>query len=307
MGQFKKLLLCGFLLLNIILNFHLDETENVGPTALFGQEHPISFEHLVIDSAPLATDRINDIQIVDIDDDGKPDIWVSGRGAGSDVFQMVWYKNPNWQRFPIAKGDFKYGDLGDFDMDGDLDVVTNEFWFENPGNARQAGWPSHPLGYTDIPDLIHVGDIDEDGRPDIVYKTKNSAVWLRVAADPKQPWQSFLIWEGGKRTRGGLADIDLDGDLDVLYGNAWFENPVDPTGIPWPMHIIDQQWPAEARGVAADFDQDGAMDIVLTDEEGGQGVALYRNLNDPALDPWTKSLILSGYTGVHSWPGRRFQ
>ena len=67
------------------------------------------FKHVVIDAAPLATFRINDLQIGDINGDGLPDIWTSGRGAGANAYQMVWYKNPNWERYEIAPGDFATG------------------------------------------------------------------------------------------------------------------------------------------------------------------------------------------------------
>ena len=270
------------------------------PKQLFAQVNSFKFEHVVIDSDPLATYRINDIQIGDINQDGLLDIWTSGRGSGSDAYQMVWYKNFDWTRYPIATGDYKYGNLGDFDGDGDLDIVVDQYWFEHPGNAQLSDWPKHDLGYTDQPDLIFVEDINEDGLSDLVYMTKNKVAWVTVSSQPKEPWKSYIIWSGGIRTGGALVDIDMDGDIDVLYGNAWFENPIDPTNIPWPMHMIDDSWPSEAKGEVADLNGDGRPDIILTGEESNDGIAWYESPLQPKTETWTKHIISSSYSGVHS-------
>src|ERR1044071_4282044 len=86
-----------------------------------------------------------------------------------------------------------------------------------------------------------LADINGDGRLDaIVAGSEGPLVWY---AGPE--WTaSTIAGEGseGSATEGGLAaaDLDLDGDLDVTVGTAWFENPRLPAGDPaagaWPGH-----------------------------------------------------------------------
>ena len=183
------------------------------------------FEHGVIDDNSSATYRITDIQIGNISGDGLPDVWITGRGDGANADQMVWYKNPDWNRYAISPGDYMHGSLGDFDGDGDLDVVAGQFddnriyWFENTGDPEQGDWPKSYLGVSPWADVVLVGDIDKDGRLDVVYLYKDGWGWAKNPSNPKNAWPDYTIWSGGKRTGGTLADIDEDGDLDLVYGN----------------------------------------------------------------------------------------
>ncbi|UCG51445.1 MAG: VCBS repeat-containing protein [Candidatus Latescibacterota bacterium] len=262
-----------------------------------------SFDHVIVDDQPPATYRMNDIHVGDIDGDGRLDIFTTGRGGGSSAYQMVWYKNPKWTRFPIAPGDFKYGNIGDVDGDGDLDIVVGDAWFENDGTPASGDWPTYPLGIHMTPDLYHLGDLDGDGRLDIVFTTKNELGFLPGPTDPKGTWMFYILAEdASRRTGGALGDVDMDGDLDILWGNAWFENPGDPTTTPWNSHIIDRDWPSEARGWVGDLDDDSWPDVVLTGEEEDIGVAWFSHPNaTPSGDEWKRRQIISkGYEGIHS-------
>jgi len=89
-----------------------------------------------------------------------------------------------------------------------------------------------------------VGDIDVDGKPDIVLTmgegqpNRGGVVWLRCRGKPASPEWDILDISGPIGPRGykpdliQLIDLDGDGDLDVitseernLLGVIWYENP----------------------------------------------------------------------------------
>lgn len=136
-------------------------------------------------------------------------------------------------------------------------------------------------------------DMNGDGRVDIVSATSGRVVftdglaWLEQPRDLSQPWITHRIGTFGPDWMIGiaLADIDGDGDTDVLSGGysggardhdahlpvgsamgrlGWFENPGDPADA-WTRHDISRR----ERGmfdkfIARDVDGDGDIDFLGT-------------------------------------------
>lgn len=90
-----------------------------------------------------------------------------------------------------------------------------------------------------------VGDIDQDGLPDIAVSTWESntccsdtvvgVYWLRNNGDGTYTWGNVGGGTGTKYDNMLLYDVDGDGDLDVVdteqinqLGLVWFENPLAP-------------------------------------------------------------------------------
>ncbi len=265
-----------------------------------------AFAEVILDPAPLANNRINDLAIGDLNADGLLDVWVSGRNGSGH--QAAWYRNPGdrtvaWERFTILEGSWKYGALGDVDGDSDLDIVagfddeSRVYWIENDGTPEDGGWTKHNLGLAGKPDQIFVRDLDGDGPVEIIaYYKGGPLALLRRPEDPRAEWIETTIAGVPSGTAGGsIGDVDDDGDLDLVFGNRWYENPLPDRdwhlGEYWVARIIDRDWTEEARSAVADIDGDGRTDIVMTGEEDDSGVAWYRNESPRSGGAWTRTVV----------------
>lgn len=125
---------------------------------------------------------------------------------------------------------------GDFDADGDLDVVLSGGVFDSPQGIqlfmRQAdgGYAAQPSLFThENPMAVAAGDIDGDGASDIVVANSGFNMLTVVpgmpAAVPTQAFPIPTVCEVGTcsslfaRGQIGIADVNGDGELDVLLGD----------------------------------------------------------------------------------------
>ena len=100
-------------------------------------------------------------------------------------------------------------------------------WFEAPQ------WTPHDLS-TSIkgPHSLAVGDINQDGRPDVVTVAKDSRVAVWFENDGKGRFQEHRIGENQSAYDIRLVDMNGDGAKDVLVAGfesnnvIWYENRV---------------------------------------------------------------------------------
>ncbi len=220
----------------------------------------------------------------DIDNDGDLDAWLEARGS----VPCGWYENQGFgQPFaervsqgPLIRGDVNWVSLADLDGDGWLDVVADD------GHFRiHRGQPSGR--FVDIvrkPEAgLAYGDFDGDGLVDSLATIAPFTLEFR-RNDGAGGYTSLLSSPSVAAVSiFDQADLDGDGDLDLLYLPA---SPIN--GIQVALNDGSGSFTAVAlpptlntreASAFADVDGDGDPDLILAARDGfaGQVTRLLRN------------------------------
>ncbi len=245
------------------------------------------------------------VHAADLDGDGDLDLAVASLGVlfpnDARIGAVVLLEHDGRGRFTphvvldqVARvADVRSGDL---DGDGDLDLSVAHFgydrgetrWLEKTGPWQYA---SHPLQALSGPINAEIADIDGDRDLDIV--TLVSQEWEEIYVfvnDGRGAFTPQRIFGASNEDFGSswisLADLDRDGDPDVVYSNGdafdyattsgrnwnglqWLENT---GGARFTYHRI-ADIPGASSPQAADLDGDGDLDIAV--------VSAYNAWSDP--------------------------
>ncbi|NOZ29609.1 MAG: hypothetical protein GXP39_16355 [Chloroflexi bacterium] len=118
--------------------------------------------------------------------------------------------------------------IGDLDGDSQPDVVSGDddyqvVAWQNDGTPFSSGWLSNTVGSRgDYITSVAMGDLDGDGQPDVVSGDEDNQViaWQNPGAPFGDPWVPLVIYTAGDYVRSvALADLDNDGDLDIIAGS----------------------------------------------------------------------------------------
>jgi hypothetical protein len=161
---------------------------------------------------------------------------------------------------------------------------------------KVVGEVENPSGAGAMNTLIAVGDLNADGRPDIVISGRNGLmVWLENRGAGK-PWLRHPIDEVSNQECGGcLWDLTGSGRLDLINGSdyrsvdiSWWENPGKP-GARWSRRVIANTGISQFHDtIIGDVTGDGALSLVFTNQHGKNGTWVFRVPlpEDPRQSPW---------------------
>jgi uncharacterized protein (DUF2141 family) len=262
-------------------------------------------------------DQYSIADFADLDGDGDLDI-LSGIYYGD----FYYYQNTGSKTAPafgdaelnpfglFSTGGYNYPTLGDLDADGDLDILSVSFdgefiYYQNTGTVNQPDFAApelspfelNPVGSLFFPTLV---DLDNDGDLDIMAGVifEGALVYFENTGTPTSP--VFAAGHVGKFglptyahiTNAAFADLDKDGDFDLLTGSygefLYFENignasnPAFDVPQPDPFNLI---YPGDLTlPFFGDLDGDGDPDMMSTGIYGN--TFYYENDTRVAIPPF---------------------
>jgi hypothetical protein len=231
----------------------------------------------------------------DLDGDGQLELVLAELGSAQSGDHhrgaVIWLRRQNngWQQRLLLSGVGRVADVrpGDFDRDGDQDLLVAEFGHVRTGCIRLLenkavvqGVPQfvqHVLDHRHGTIHVPVADLNGDGHLDFVAAI--SQEYEVVEAFLNQGDGTFRrepIFDGKDPAYGSsgiqLVDLDSDGDLDVVFSNGdtfgsehlkpyhgihWLENQGRFPFVHRPLaNMVGVQ-----KALAADLDADGDLDI----------------------------------------------
>ncbi len=167
-------------------------------------------------------------------------------------------------------------DAADVDGDGDMDVLgaaggdDDIAWWENTAGDGTA-WTEHTVaGDFDGARAVHATDIDGDGDMDVLgaaYWADDIICWENTTGDGTAWIAHTVDWDFDGVKSVFSADVDGDGDMDVL-GAAWWHDDITwwenttGDGTAWTEHTVDGDFDRACAVHATDIDGDGDMDVL---------------------------------------------
>jgi hypothetical protein len=243
--------------------------------------------------------------LADIDGDGDFDLFIGEEEGNINFYRHeVTWPIPSWtlvteNYYAIEAQDFSQPTFADIDGDGNLDLFVGKDdgrieFYRNIGSSHSPSW----ILVSDNYQSIDVGgysspvfvDIDADSDFDLfIGETHGRIFFYRNDGTPQEPsWtpipNKYDFIDVGMYSVPTFADLDLDGDLDLLVGNGegkifFYRNFGTPQADSF-VFISDYYDSIDVGERSAPFlwdvDSDGDPDLFVGEALGG--VHFYKNL-----------------------------